>query len=63
TMPTATPLKPITGMIRNRIIRDLAIGLGAGYVTAEVYWHYFQKGRQREEDYYAKNGGRLSQRR
>ncbi|KAJ1766761.1 hypothetical protein LPJ77_000375 [Coemansia sp. RSA 2523] len=62
-MPSATPLKPITGIIRRRIVRDLAIGLGSGYVVAEVYWYYFMKGRKREEDYYAKMGGRLSQRR
>ncbi|KAJ2160769.1 hypothetical protein GGF46_002015 [Coemansia sp. RSA 552] len=60
-MPSATPLKPITGMLRKRIIRDLAIGLSAGVVGAEVYWHYFNKRLQRVEDYYAKHP-RASQR-
>ncbi|KAJ1735861.1 hypothetical protein LPJ61_000305 [Coemansia biformis] len=60
-MPSATPLKPITGMLKKRIIRDLAIGLGGGYVVAEVYWHYFSKHLKRVDDYYAKHG-RLSDR-
>ncbi|KAJ2785546.1 hypothetical protein H4R18_000491 [Coemansia javaensis] len=55
-MPSATPLKPITGMLKRRIIRDLAVGLGGGYVIAEVYWHYFDKHLKRVDDYYAKHG-------
>ncbi|KAJ1739995.1 hypothetical protein LPJ68_004188 [Coemansia sp. RSA 1086] len=58
-MPSATPLKPITGMIRKRVIRDLTVGIGSGIVVAEVYWHYFDKHLKRVDDYYAKNGGRF----
>lgn len=55
-MPSATPLKPIVGLLRKRVIRDLTIGLGGGMVGATVYWHYFDKHMQRVEDYYAKHG-------
>ncbi|KAJ2008202.1 hypothetical protein GGI02_002961 [Coemansia sp. RSA 2322] len=55
-MPTATPLKPIVGQLKRRVARDLVIGLGAGWVTATVYWHYFEKRMQRVDDYYAKHG-------
>ncbi|KAJ1947534.1 hypothetical protein GGF37_000299 [Kickxella alabastrina] len=55
-MPSATPLKPIVGMFKRRVARDLVIGLGSGYVVAEVYWHYFEKRLQRTETYYAKHG-------
>ncbi|KAJ2552190.1 hypothetical protein EV175_003413, partial [Coemansia sp. RSA 1933] len=52
-MPSATPLKPITGMLKGRVVRDLTIGLSAGMVTATVYWHFVKKKIQRTEDYYA----------
>ncbi|KAJ2742452.1 hypothetical protein GGI19_006818, partial [Coemansia pectinata] len=55
-MPTATPLKPIVGQLKRRVIRDLVIGLGAGWGVATVYWHYFDKRMQRVDDYYAKHG-------
>ncbi|PIA15467.1 hypothetical protein COEREDRAFT_93264 [Coemansia reversa NRRL 1564] len=55
-MPSATPLKPITGMLKKRIIRDLAIGLSSGFVCAEVYWYYFDKHLKRVDNYYAKHG-------
>ncbi|KAJ2565750.1 hypothetical protein IW140_005214 [Coemansia sp. RSA 1813] len=55
-MPSATPLKPITGLLKGRVIRDITVGLGAGTVGATIYWHYFKKHMQRTEDYYAKIG-------
>ncbi|KAJ2760333.1 hypothetical protein H4S06_001782 [Coemansia sp. BCRC 34490] len=60
-MPSATPLKPITGMLRKRVIRDITVGIGAGIVGGSVYWHYFSKHLKLTEDYYAKIGGRASQ--
>ncbi|KAJ2691422.1 hypothetical protein GGH99_002437, partial [Coemansia sp. RSA 1285] len=56
-MPSATPLKPITGMLRKRVIRDITVGIGAGIVGGSVYWHYFSKHLKLTEDYYAKIGG------
>ncbi|KAJ1838944.1 hypothetical protein LPJ73_006918, partial [Coemansia sp. RSA 2703] len=47
---------PITGMFKRRVARDLVIGLGGGYVVAEIYWHYFDKHIKRTEQYYAKHG-------
>ncbi|KAJ1903095.1 hypothetical protein LPJ81_003244, partial [Coemansia sp. IMI 209127] len=56
-MPSATPLKPITGLLRGRVIRDITIGLTAGTAVAYVYWHFVEKDLKRTEDYYAKIGG------
>ncbi|KAJ1940036.1 hypothetical protein FBU59_003926 [Linderina macrospora] len=55
-MPSATPLKPIVGLYKRRVTRDLGIGLGGGLIVATIYWHYFDKHLQRVDNYYAKNG-------
>ncbi|KAI9501967.1 hypothetical protein BX070DRAFT_227687 [Coemansia spiralis] len=61
-MPSATPLKPITGMLRKRVIRDITVGLGGGFVCATLFQEFYVKKHQkRVDDYYASIGGRASQ--
>ncbi|KAK3196348.1 Cytochrome c oxidase subunit 7A [Lecanicillium sp. MT-2017a] len=48
-------IKPITGMLRRRLILDLGIGLGAGFVMANWFWYGYHVPRTVARDnYYAK---------
>ncbi|ATY65524.1 Cytochrome c subunit fungal [Cordyceps militaris] len=46
---------PITGMLRRRLIIDLGVGLGAGFVMANAFWYGYHVPRTTARDnYYAK---------
>ncbi|RCI08569.1 hypothetical protein L249_4774 [Ophiocordyceps polyrhachis-furcata BCC 54312] len=45
-------IKPITGMLRRRLVLDLSIGIGSGFVMANVFWYGFHVPRVRARDNY-----------
>ncbi|KAK5990958.1 Cytochrome c oxidase polypeptide VIIA [Cladobotryum mycophilum] len=48
-------INPITGMLRRRLILDLGVGLGSGFVMANWYWYGYHMPRTIARDnYYAK---------
>lgn len=36
-------IAPITGALRRKIITDITIGFGCGFVLAELYWYFEHK--------------------
>ncbi|KAJ1919743.1 hypothetical protein H4219_001772 [Mycoemilia scoparia] len=53
-MPAATPLKPIVGSFKRRIIRDVIIGIVGGTALAEVYWLGYGDRIKKTDAYFAK---------
>ncbi|PVZ97092.1 hypothetical protein BB558_004147 [Smittium angustum] len=54
-MPSAVPLKPIVGMFKKRIIRDVTIGLVAGSFGSYLFWEYgYGVNVRKTEAYYKK---------
>lgn len=48
-------IAPITGMLKKKIITDLSIGFGVGFVMAGLYWQYEHKPLVEKRDaFYAK---------
>lgn len=48
-------IAPITGILRKKIITDISIGFGCGFVLAGLYWQYEHMPIVRARDaYYAK---------
>ncbi|KJZ72475.1 Cytochrome c oxidase subunit 7A [Hirsutella minnesotensis 3608] len=48
-------IAPITGMLRRRLVLDLAIGLGSGFAMANWYWYGYHVPRTNARDaYYTK---------
>ncbi|KAG5919195.1 hypothetical protein E4U61_001080 [Claviceps capensis] len=48
-------IAPITGMIKRRLISDLTIGIGGGFIFANVWWYGFHVPRTNlRDDYYVK---------
>lgn len=48
-------IAPITGTLRRKIISDITIGFGCGFVLAGLYWQYEHKPLvQKREAFYAK---------
>ncbi|KAM3509279.1 hypothetical protein MY11210_006372 [Beauveria gryllotalpidicola] len=46
---------PITGMLRRRLIVDLGVGLGAGFLMANAFWYGYHIPRTTARDnYYSK---------
>ncbi|PNY29571.1 Cytochrome c oxidase subunit 7A [Tolypocladium capitatum] len=45
-------IKPITGILRRRLILDLTIGLGAGVAMANWFWYGFHMPRTNLRDAY-----------
>ncbi|EGV64391.1 hypothetical protein CANTEDRAFT_114195 [Yamadazyma tenuis ATCC 10573] len=37
------PIAPITGTLRRKIITDITIGFGCGFVLATGYWYFEHK--------------------
>lgn len=47
-------IAPITGTLRRKIITDITIGFGCGFVLASAYWYLEHKPLvQKREAYYA----------
>lgn len=47
-------IAPITGTLRRKIISDITIGFGCGFVLAGLYWQYEHKPLvQKREAFYA----------
>ncbi|PVV00362.1 hypothetical protein BB560_005261, partial [Smittium megazygosporum] len=53
-MPSATPLKPITGTFKRRVVRDIIIGLGAGLVGATIFDKYIYTHPRKTQEYFDK---------
>lgn len=48
-------IAPITGTLRKKIITDISIGFGCGFVLAGLYWKYEHKALvDKREAFYAK---------
>lgn len=48
-------IAPITGMLRKKIITDISVGFGIGFVMATAYWELEHKPIVAKRDaYYAK---------
>lgn len=48
-------IAPITGMLKKKIITDISIGFGCGFVLAGLYWQYEHKPLVAKRDaFYAK---------
>jgi cytochrome c oxidase subunit 7 len=45
-------IAPITGMLRRKLVLDIAIGLGSGFVMANVWWYGFHMPRTNARDNY-----------
>ncbi|KAK0732982.1 hypothetical protein B0T26DRAFT_745077 [Lasiosphaeria miniovina] len=47
-------IKPITGMLRNRLIVNLSVALGVGVVFGELFWRGYHLPRTVARDNYYK---------
>ena len=45
-------IAPITGMLRRKLVMDIAIGLGSGFVMANAWWYGFHMPRTNARDAY-----------